>query len=269
MVSIQIICDRDDPLANYVVKADSMTGYATTCRMQTLHFLRQVLLNPGTLAWVVETDSHDKPLKAVSDDPSSPSQTPESTTGGGQVIGWAIWTRHGTSPVAQNWKRANSSLSTQLEALLHSLTTWSINHLSNPIIDRNHTAAVSHIMRSDFDRAIFAEAWQLEGCYVDPRWRRRGAGTLALEWGMAQARAERVPVVMKASPSGVAFYEKAAGEAGPGTWGGFRRLRREAFDAFFETGGEGYWQMVWEPEGGKERWFERALETAEPKQRPP
>ena len=268
MVSIQIVCDRDDPLANYIVKADGMTNYATTYRMQTLHFLRQVLINPGTLAWVVETDSHDKPPAAVSSESSSASQTPESTaSGGGQVIGWAIWTRHGTSPVAQNWKRANSSLLTQLEALLHSATTWSINHLSDPIIDRNHTAAVSHIMRSDFDRAIFAEAWHLEGCYVDPRWQRRGAGALALDWGMAQAQAEGVPVVMKASPNGVVFYEKVAAAVVVG--GGFRRLRREAFDAFFETGGEGYWQMVWEPEGGKGRWFERALEKVEPRERPP
>jgi hypothetical protein len=54
---------------------------------------------------------------------------------------------------------------------------------------------------------------------------------------------------MKASPRGVALYEKS----------GFRRLRREEFGAFFDTGGDGYWQMVWEPEGvgGEERRVER------------
>jgi hypothetical protein len=54
---------------------------------------------------------------------------------------------------------------------------------------------------------------------------------------------------MKVSPRGVALYEKSE----------FRRLRREEFGAFFGTGGDGYWRMVWEPEGGggEERRMER------------
>jgi GNAT superfamily N-acetyltransferase len=111
---------------------------------------------------------------------------------------------------------------------------------------------VAHIVCTAFDLAIFTGYWQLNGCYVDPRWQRRGAGTLALIWGIQQAQAEWVPVAMKASPKGFALYEKS----------GFQRLRREEFDAFFDTGGDGYWKMVWEPEGvgGKERWVERARE---------
>jgi len=92
-------------------------------------------------------------------------------------------------------------------------------------------------MRSDFDQAIFTEYWQLEGCYVEPKWQRRGAGKLALHWGLSQAEAEGVPVVMKASPKGVNLYEKA----------GFRKWKREEYEEFFSTGKDGYWQMVWEP----------------------
>jgi hypothetical protein len=32
---------------------------------------------------------------------------------------------------------------------------------------------------------------------------------LALKWGISQAEAEAVPIVMKASPKGVALYEQA------------------------------------------------------------
>ena len=60
------------------------------------------------------------------------------------------------------------------------------------------------------------------------------------ELGIQQAQLERVLVVMEASPRGVALYEK----------NGFRRLRREEFGAFFDTEGDEYWRMVWEPEGG-------------------
>ena len=236
MASIQVACELDDPLANYVVKEGSMATHAASYRMISLHFLRQVLLNPGTLAWVVESDDHDVPPDAASQDFASHTRKSDLSTGG-QVIGWAVWTRHGTGKVAQNWKRASETISSKIEVLLHAVKTWYINFY-NPLEDRNHKASVEHIMRSDFDREIFTEYWQLEGCYIDPKWQRRGAGKLALRWGMAQAQAEAVPIVMKASPKGVALYER----------NGFRRVRREEFGEFFDTGGEGYWQMVWEAE---------------------
>ena len=93
-------------------------------------------------------------------------------------------------------------------------------------------------MRSAFDPAIFAEYWQLNGCHIDTRWQRQDAGMLALSWGILQAQAKRVPVVMKANPRGASLYEKS----------GFRRLKRG------DTGwpGIGRWcgnQGVWEGEG--------------------
>jgi hypothetical protein len=48
-----------------------------------------------------------------------------------------------------------------------------------------------------------------------------------------------VRVVVEAGSRGVALYEKR----------GFRRSRREEFGTFFDTGREGYWQVVWGPGG--------------------
>lgn len=98
--------------------------------------------------------------------------------------------------------------------------------------------AVEPLIRSNFHQATFTEYWQLGGCYVEPKWQRRGAGKLALAWGLIQARAERVQVMMKASPKRVELCERA----------GFTKWKRERFEEFFSTGQNGYWQMGWEPE---------------------
>jgi hypothetical protein len=87
--------------------------------MTRLHFVRKVLLNPGTLGWIVESDAHDIPPAATSEDPSNL----RSLSCGGHVVGWAIWTRHGISPAARNWQHANEAISTQFERLLHSIGT--------------------------------------------------------------------------------------------------------------------------------------------------
>jgi GNAT superfamily N-acetyltransferase len=244
MVSIQVACDLSDPLANYVVKEGSMTSAAATYRAHTLHFLRQVLLNPGTLAWVVESDDHDTSRSARMSEGidllPNPLGNQPAGSAGGQLIGWAVWTRHGTGSVAQNWRRGNSTVFHKIEAFLSELQTWYIAHpYNNALVDRSHEASVRHIMCAGFDPDVFTEYWQLDGCYVDPAWQRGGAGALALGWGMQQAQAEGVPIVMKASPKGVGLYERA----------GFRRLKKEGFGDFFEESGEGYWQMVWEPGG--------------------
>ena len=70
---------------------------------------------------------------------------------------------------------------------------------------------------------------------------------------MAQAGAEGVPIVVKASPLGVELYEK---------WG-FRSYERQDFDQLFETGGRGFHTLVWEPPGREGRWYERAKKKVE------
>jgi hypothetical protein len=58
--------------------------------------------------------------------------------------------------------------------------------LADPLVDLQHKTSVAHIMCSAFDPTIFTEYWQLNGCYVNPRWQGRGTGTLVLSWGFSK-----------------------------------------------------------------------------------
>lgn len=182
------------------------------------------------MAFVVDIDKNDKVRDEDVDHDGAAAPNPE------RVIGWAIWTRHGTDVAATRWQSINLGPGTKVEFALQLIQTRLLE-LVNPLIDHEHMKAVSHMMQSDFDHKKYHDYWQLEGCYVDPDWQRRGAGRLALGWGMKQAQAENVPILMKASPKGVELYEKA----------GFMKVEKEDFTSHFETGGQGYWKMVWWP----------------------
>ena len=92
LVDIEVACNLEDPLALYQSKniTTCWASYRSTC----LRFLRTVLLQPGTVCWVAETDVSDAPPDA------SPKQEQ-----GANVVGWAIWTRNGASNVAESWQR--------------------------------------------------------------------------------------------------------------------------------------------------------------------
>jgi hypothetical protein len=89
LVDIQIQCDRIDPLACYMVQ--NTDKYPATYRQTTLRFLRTKLLEPGTVAFVVETDETD-------DCPA------------GTIVGWSVWTRHGNSLVARDWQKEGKTV---------------------------------------------------------------------------------------------------------------------------------------------------------------
>jgi hypothetical protein len=89
LTEIQLQCDKTDPLACYM--SQNTDKYPTTYRHTTLRFLRTKLLEPGTVAFVVETDD--------ADDRPSVSQRSTST-----IVGWSIWTRHGDSLMAREWQ---------------------------------------------------------------------------------------------------------------------------------------------------------------------
>lgn len=66
--------------------AQNTEKYPATYRHTTLRFLRKKLLEPGTVAFVVETDETDK-------------------CSSGTTVGWSVWSRHGDSLVAREWQK--------------------------------------------------------------------------------------------------------------------------------------------------------------------
>lgn len=60
---------------------------------------------------------------------------------------------------------------------------------------------------------------------------------MLLKWGVDQAKAEDVPIYLKASPTGIFLYEKM----------GFKSLGERDFSEFFDAGLKGMHDMIWEP----------------------
>ena len=61
------------------------------------------------------------------------------------------------------------------------------------------------------------EQWTVHELAVSPRCQRNGAGMRLLEWGMAHAREEQVPITLTSSIAGRRLYDKA-GFLNYGTW---------------------------------------------------
>ncbi len=78
----------DDALSRYVTR--DIFKYWTSYRKGGIRFLMGQMARPGAISWVVETDEGDL----------LPNGEPGS---GGEVVGWAIWLRDGSSPVTKNW----------------------------------------------------------------------------------------------------------------------------------------------------------------------
>jgi GNAT superfamily N-acetyltransferase len=145
---------------------------------------------------------------------------------GGEVVGWAQWDRMGTSLVARNWHKPGE--------------TWDKYYsYVDPVNNGKNFSDLMSILRKPFDPEVFAEAWELSGFYVRRKYQRRGLGKILLRWELAQAAAEKVPVIAKSSPAGIKSYEQA----------GFRDFEKIDFGGSFDTGGRGINVMVWKPPG--------------------
>ncbi|KAL9621903.1 MAG: hypothetical protein Q9160_003724 [Pyrenula sp. 1 TL-2023] len=256
----------NDELAHYL--NHSITTKWTSYRSGMARFLPTHAVRPGAIIWVVESDPGDPPPKYTENSPAQAHDSGKTGTEGGEILGFAIWSRHGTSPVARNWQRANETLSARFEATLLTLRDKCYYNWFpgvDPTKNRANAAKVRRVFAeaTSWDAEIFPEYWELDIMMVDERYWRRGVGRMLLEWGTGQAGMEGVPAVVMASPMGKKFYER----------GGFVPIERQrGFDELFECGEEGTWTLIWEPEeGGKGegegRWVERMRGKMEEKRK--
>jgi len=211
-----------------------MTKCATTYRKIRLHFLRQVLLNPADPGLGSRVG---RPQHPSSSDLRRPLRSTE-------PFAWRIGHRLGRLDPPRQLTHGPELATCQRDISDDQgsapLSPDSISHPRRParrlsaqdLRDAHHAFS----LRPSYLHRVLAAKRLL----YQPALARVGRGNASPELRIQQVQPEQVPVVMKASPTGVALYEKS----------GFRRLRREEFGAFFDTEGDEYWRMVWEPEGG-------------------
>lgn len=87
----------DDELVEFI--APQRHKYYASYRNGTARRIYARSLKPGWFYWVAETDEGDEPTALQ--------KSRGETELGGRIVGYAAWTRVGTSPVARNWLRMN------------------------------------------------------------------------------------------------------------------------------------------------------------------
>ena len=248
--------DLDSALVQYMAK--NISTHWDQYRHKQLRWLRDQLNQPGVVGVVVETEPGDTPTGDTIH-PGIPQNHRQSRRPHpyppGSVIAGAIWSRGGTSPSARKWQTPNkSSWRAWLERTLRAVEAKYYAHTPGmePTWDAARFAQVLPFLTTGFEPSIFAEAWELAFLSTDPRWHRRGAGSLCIHWGLERAGEEKVPAVVAASPVGYGAYVK----------NGFVPLRRVVeFEEMFRVEEPGIWFLVWEPPGRKGNWLERAWEA--------
>ena len=202
------------------------------------------MVRPGTISWVAETDQGD-PL------PNGPPGP------GGEVVGWAIWIRDGSSPVAKNWQRAGEEWESRIERALLQMQDKYYEFIGlDPTNKRGALARLLSVLSEPFDPQIFEESWHVDGLYVAPAYHRRGIAKIMLKWGLDQATAEKVPATVNASPVGFKVYEQV----------GFRSIERVDFSSVepdFDPGEPGLHRLVWEPSGMEGHFYDPAKKKVE------
>ncbi|KIX09414.1 uncharacterized protein Z518_00494 [Rhinocladiella mackenziei CBS 650.93] len=216
LVTMTIECDKTDALADYLLH--DQDRYPTSLRRGIWYFIRsKVAGDSGTIAFVLETDAEDYVEPRGNVLPCGNSDVSDQNKS--EVIGVAIWTRHGSSPVARSWqKRARGGVFDMVERMLLAIEERynAFFPSLNPTLNREH---LNHLPDEKWDPEIFPEYWHLELLQVHPQWQRRGLSKLLLRWGLERAQEELVPITLTASAIGNLVYRsagfKSVGYCGP------------------------------------------------------
>lgn len=222
--AIATICARGnltDALANYMRR--SQASNFTSYRAGATRYLKSLVITPGAVAFVAED------------------------TASGDVVGWAVWSRHGTSAEAERWQRPNSGVVRWTERKLLQAESKYFEWVPNvdPTRNNRNIRNLQPVLAEEWPSEIFKEYWALDGLYVDPDHYRRGIGKKLALWGIDRGKEEQVPVLVTSSPVGRKLYESVGFEVVT------RMTRFDDWIPAFKMGAEseGCWWMCCQPEG--------------------
>lgn len=224
---ISALGNEQDELTKYMTR--NVRQMWISYRAGFYRYLRLQVLNPGTVCYVAENRTTE------------------------EIVGWAIWTRHGDSPQAKAWQRPNSSLLKAAERKLLAAEKAYYKYVPNtdPTRDQKRFKQVMPLLGEEWPTDVFSEFWELDALYVHPRCYRQGIGKLLMRWGVERGREENVPLLVYSSQLGRILYESVGFEV-------VRRMAKldvwipefiEALREKSEDEARGAWAMCWQPEG--------------------
>jgi len=147
------------------------------------------------------------------------------------IIAFALWERNGSSSAAKKRVRGRNTWSNMLNrnqypaacphpslsnvqllsGWLTCVENWSISkNYARRDVNPKHLAEfqkVMNVVHEQYWEKEYPENFHLDLLCTHPDWRRRGAGTMLIEWGINHARQEGVDVGVESSPMGLPLYE--------------------------------------------------------------
>lgn len=156
-----------------------------------------------------------------------------------EVVGFAAWTREFPPGEEKSARKALSILGIHDRWSKLSFydkckqrLRWHIHHLWFSMWHQDEEDE-----DEDFHDNRSEHYWHLQELAVDPSYQRNGCGTALLQWGLANATRESLPVTLHATPQGRQLYAKS----------GFVTYRLESMADAEEHHGRESDLMIWSP----------------------
>ncbi|KAL8647908.1 MAG: hypothetical protein Q9226_006233 [Calogaya cf. arnoldii] len=173
--------------------------------------LRNVL--PGYIIWVAVTDDVEDlkegaPNRELGSETGRRGKRPRE-----QVIGYAVWYRHGKSAEAgrwqmQSWAECKIGTFAGIPLSTSSLTCYVNFFQLDKSVSPSRMRELGALGFLTEEFADIAERWHLQGLVVDPMYQRRGVGARLISWGVQQAELENVPITLTTSTIAEPLYRK-------------------------------------------------------------
>ncbi|KAL6720921.1 hypothetical protein ACLMJK_000020 [Lecanora helva] len=157
---------------------------------------------------------------------------------GGKVVGYAIWSRRGTSDLAKAWRK--QTLRGYLEsALLQAEVRYATLIGADRSLDPTRLAHFLSEAKEGFTK--ITEIWKLQNLCVHVDHQRHGIGSRMLDWGKEQAEKERCPIGLESSETARRVYLRS----------GFRKYGNMHIKGFPI---DDVPTFIWEPNGMEGQW---------------
>ncbi|CRG82933.1 hypothetical protein PISL3812_00280 [Talaromyces islandicus] len=216
IAAIKARCDLVDPLALFYRRSSTnpdpdpqQKGDEKRWRTHVKSTRRSLcleILMPGTVCWVLVLDDED--VEAENNRQNQKHGSSATTNNNETVVGFTIWSRHGSSDMARRWQGHGEKLTTRVKAFVSHLNL-SIRYPFDSSIDRHRMAQfVNRLKSGPCPEPSEKERWELEAMYIHPLYQRRGFGGRALQWGVERALQERVRIWVWSTDAGKPLYLK-------------------------------------------------------------
>ncbi|KAF5012255.1 hypothetical protein FDECE_1636 [Fusarium decemcellulare] len=134
--------------------------------------------------------------------------------GNREFMGFCIWYRDGDNEKTEDTKKRQPLLSRIKSCISNLEIIQYASDMLDPLVSASNAATMARTCRSPSSKRYFGTdpgnyaMYGIMDIAVDPKYQGRGVARKLVEWGMAKATEEGVPIELSATPAGSALYSK-------------------------------------------------------------